>query len=396
TGAINIPGTYEFKTGDKVYDLLKKAQGTAINAYLSLAYIIRQKDEMTKKYISFNLKNVINNSNSPDNILLQKYDTLKILSNSDFLDNYKITIYGSVRKPGDYFYGENLSLRDAILLAGGLKQEAATNRIEISRIIDYNEKNNIITPQRAIVFSTQVNVDLTLNEQSNTFQLQPFDLVFIRENPDFEIPKTVILIGEVTYPGVYSLVKKDETVASLIKRAGGLSQYAYVDGVTMNRKFEETGLVYINLAKALKREHSKYNIVLNDSDEIYIPKVIDLVRISGAIGNVNFKSISAPYFGNKRAKYYIKNFAGGFNKDCEKAKTFVIYPNGIMKKTKNFGLIRFYPKVRNGSNVHLSFKEVKPDDKAQKAPVDWNKIIENTTIKITGLLTLWLLVTKIQ
>ncbi|MBP7498028.1 MAG: SLBB domain-containing protein, partial [Bacteroidales bacterium] len=42
TGAINIPGTYEFKTGDKVYDLLKKAQGTAINAYLSLAYIIRQ------------------------------------------------------------------------------------------------------------------------------------------------------------------------------------------------------------------------------------------------------------------------------------------------------------------------------------------------------------------
>ena len=45
-----------------------------------------------------------------------------------------------------------------------------------------------------------------------------------------------MLSGEVKYPGIYTLLSKDEKISSVIKRAGGLTRYAYLDGVTMFRK----------------------------------------------------------------------------------------------------------------------------------------------------------------
>ena len=395
-GSVKIPGSYELKAGERVEDLLRKAQGLTYDAYTGNAFVIRKKDDMTKKYLSISISNILADKNSPDNILLEKFDTLKILSQNDFTDVLKVTVFGAVRKPGDIYFGENLSLKDVLLMSGGLKQDAANNRIEISRIIDYNKTNNKIIPIRAVVSTVQVGNDLSISNEAKDFILQPYDHVYVRSNPDFEEPKNIYVTGEVMYPGIYSLIKKDETIADIIQRAGGLTQFAYVDGVTMSRKFEETGLVYLNLERALRKPRSKYNIVMNDSDVVNVPKTVDLVHIAGAIGNVNFKSISAPYFSNKRAKYYIKNFAGGFNKDCRKSGTYVIYPNGILRNTKNMLFFRVYPKVRNGSNIHLPFKEIKEIDKSKRTPLDWNRTIENTTIKLTGVLTLWLLLTKIK
>ncbi len=395
-GSVKIPGTYEFVNGDRVSDLLVKTQGITFDAYTKMAFITRKKEDMSKKYLTVNIANILRDKNSQDNVLLEKFDTLTVLSKNDFNDILKVSVFGSVRKPGDYDYGENLSLKNIILMSGGLKQEAANNRIEISRIIDYDKSNNKIIPIRAIVNTVEVGNDLSISEQATNYILQPYDHVYIRSNPDFEIPKKVFITGEVVYPGVYSLTRKDETAAEVIKRTGGFTKLAYLEGVTMSRKYDETGLVYLNLVKAIKRPHSKYNIVLNDSDAINIPKTIDLVHISGAIGNASFKNISAPYFGNKRAKFYIKQFAGGFGKDSRKAGTYVIYPNGILRKTKDLGFIRFYPKVKNGSIIQLPYKDVKPIDASNRKPLDWNKTIESFTIKLTGVLTLWLLITKIK
>ena len=145
----------------------------------------------------------------------------------------------------------------------------------------------------------------------------------------------------------------------------------------------------------MKRPRSKYNIVLNDSDVIFIPKIVDLVHINGAIGNANYKNISSPYFSNHRAKYYIMNFAGGFNRECKRPRTTVTYPNGIQKRTKDFWFFRVYPKVHDGSNIVLYYRDAKFNNNNKSAPIDWNKAIENFTIKVTGLLTLYLLITKL-
>ena len=63
----------------------------------------------------------------------------------------------------------------------------------------------------------------------------------------FEPAKNIILMGEVKYSGVYTLLRKDEKISAIIKRAGGLTNYAYMDGVKMFRKFEIKNKCYINV-----------------------------------------------------------------------------------------------------------------------------------------------------
>ena len=66
-----------------------------------------------------------------------------------------------------------------------------------------------------------------LSDEAKEFILQPFDQIFVRENPDFEAARNIILSGEVKYPGTYTLLSKDEKISSVIQRAGGLTNYAY-------------------------------------------------------------------------------------------------------------------------------------------------------------------------
>jgi protein involved in polysaccharide export with SLBB domain len=391
SGAVRIPGDYELQEGNRVTDLLEKTKGVLYDAYTQRAYILRLNQDLSKTYITINLAKVMEDANYSDNIVLQEFDELKVLSKKDFADDFIVTVLGTVRKPGEFPFGSGLSLKDVLFMAGGLKREAANNRIEVSRIVDFNEALNQMTPTRAIVYTVQVGNDLSLTSEAEEYSLQPFDQVFVRTNPDFEPPMNVYLTGEVFYPGQYSILSKEETVADIVKRAGGLRPYAFADGVTMNRV--DVGNVYLDLDKALKNADSKHNLVLNEGDSIHIPKTMDLVFISGAVGNYYDHSISAPFFG-KRAGYYVRNFAGGFSQDASRRKTYVIYPNGIMRKAKGFGVFNVYPRVKKGSQIKVMYKPKKAD-KAERKPVDWNRVIENTTLKITALLTVWLLITRV-
>ncbi|MCG3167595.1 MAG: hypothetical protein POELPBGB_03389 [Bacteroidia bacterium] len=391
SGAVRIPGDYELRKGNRVSDLLEKTKGLLFDAYTQRAYILRLNQDLSKTYITINLAKVMEDVNHADNIVLQEFDELKVSSKKDFADDFSVEVFGTVRKPGNFSFGSGLSLKDVLFMAGGLKREAANNRIEVSRIVDFNEALNQLTPKRALVYTVQVGNDLSLTTEAEEYALQPFDQVFVRTNPDFEPPMTVHLTGEVFYPGQYSILSKEETIADLVKRAGGLRPYAFVEGVTMHRV--DVGNVYLDLAKAMKHADSKHNLVLNMGDSIHIPKTLDLVYISGAVGNYYDHSISAPFFG-KRAGYYVRHFAGGFSQSASRRKTYVIYPNGIIRNTRAFGLFNVYPKVKKGSTVKVMYKPKKAD-KAERKPVDWNKVIENTTLKVTALLTVWLLIKNV-
>lgn len=391
TGAVRIPGDYQIRKGDRISDLLAKTEGVRVKAYTERAFLIRLNEDMTKEYKAINLKQVLADPNSPDNIELQEFDELKVLSKVDFEDDFYVSTHGAVRREGEYHYGVGLSLKDVLFMSGGLRKEAANNRIEISRVVDYDKQSSELTPIRAVVKTIQVGNDLSINQEAEDYLLQPFDQIFVRVNPDFEPPAIVYLNGEVQYPGKYAILRKDEKISDLVIRAGGFKDYAFLDGVSMYRK--GIGQVYFDMEKALNKPNSKHNVVINEGDSIIIPKTLDLVYVSGAIANHTDHSISAPYFG-KRAKYYINKFAGGFNSESARGKTYVIHPNGVIRKTKSFGFFRVYPKVKQGSEIMVMSKPPKPD-KAERKPVDWNRVIESTTIKITGILTLWLLIDRV-
>ena len=67
--------------------------------------------------------------------------------------------------------------------------------------------------------------------------------------------------------------------------------------------------------------------------------------------------IATPYFSGKRAGFYIQEYAGGFDKNAKRSKTYVKDLNGRLKKTRNFLVFRVHRKVNNGSEIVISGKK---------------------------------------
>ena len=448
-GDVGVSGDYEFKENEKILDLLSRTKCISNKTFLDKVYIIRLNEDRSKQHLSINLNNIISDPNHEGNILLKEYDIVHVLSVDKFDDEFFISVQGAVRNPSTFSFGNGMSLQSALILSGGLTQQAQGSRVEVSRIMEYDIATNKLKPRRTVVKNIEVGNDLTLSESAEDFILQPFDQVFVRSNPEFEPAENITILGEVKYPGTYSILRKNEKVSSLIKRAGGLTNYAYVDGVKMFRKFnvkesireeslemnisddlkksilnspdvaaiyaneveekskaffaeensakiskENTDIVYLNLYKALKNNESRFNLVLNKGDSIVIPQILDVVHISGELMNLEGNSISAPFFTRKRANYYVKNFAGGFSKENDRSNTIVVYPNGIAKKSRNYILFKLSPKVTKGSTIRVASKNIK-QKKQKESKVDWNKQIENAMLKISAVLTLWVLVDRV-
>jgi protein involved in polysaccharide export with SLBB domain len=445
-GNIGVTGDYEYVRGERLLDLLARSKCIDEKTFMEKVFVVRLNEDRTKTHIAVNLRNIIKDKNHKDNIILQEYDIIRVLSVDDFDDTFSVSVLGAVRAAGDFNFGVGMTLQDVLLQAGGLTQQAEGSRVEVSRIMDYDITSNKLKPRRTVIRNIKIGEDLVLSTDAQEFILQPFDQIFVRENPDFEAAKNVILSGEVRYPGTYTLLSKDEKISSLIKRAGGLTNYAYMDGVTMYRKFEVDNqeieesfipenikeeilsnpelaikyadelnmkeskeqnifgneekryaydMVYLNMEKAMDSKSSKHNLVLVEGDSIIVPKTMDVVHISGSLMNLEGNSISAPHFKSRRANYYINNFAGGFTKENKKSNTVVVYPNGIAKKAINFGLFSISPRIKKGSTIIVANKIEKKKEENEN-PVDWNKQIENAMLKVTAIMTLWLLIDRVN
>ena len=395
-GPVKLPGQYEIKSGDKISDIIKRAEGVLFDVFDSRAYVIRVNDDMSKKYIPFSLKDVLNNPASPDNIKLQNFDIIKIFSKTYFKDEFTFTVMGAVRSPGDYLYGEGITLKDALYLAGKLKKEAARTRIEISRAIDFDVSSKKFFPIRTLVKTVQVGNDLTIDKASEDFIIQPYDQVLVRTDPDFELQKNIVLQGEIMYPGVYPLLSKDEKISNMLKRAGGLTIWGFPAGSTLTRKEFKTGLLVLKLDDVLNDTNSIFNYILRDGDTLTVPKKNQLIQIKGFVNYPNIdslKQISAPYTHGKSARYYIMNYGLGFGKDAQKRKTYIVLAGGSIKRTHNFLFLKIYPRVSTGAIVMVPRKIIKDDQKKKETePIDWNKAIEKATVKATALIMLYLLI----
>ena len=441
-GSIGVEGEYEFVKGERLLGLLKRAKCIDDNTFLEKAYINRLNKDRTRTSITVNLGSIINNEKHLDNMFINEYDIVSVLSVDDFDDDFSVSVFGAVRSAGDFLFGDGITLQDILLQAGGITQKAEGSRIEVSRIMDYDISSNKLKPARTIVKNIQIGEDLILSDNAKAFTLKPFDQVFVRENPDYEEPINVVLMGEVKYPGTYSLLSKDEKIASVIKRAGGLTSYAYLDGSKMFRKFKTEiindndfeipeilldsilsdpelvniynrellnreklqtkqisfdsliyDIVHFDMQKALSKSRSKHNLVLLKGDSVIIPKETNTVQVTGDLHNINGNSISAPFL-RKRADYYVRNFAGGYTKDNKRSYTVVTHENGVTRKSLNLGLFTISPKVRPGSTIKVvSEHKVK---RRKKEEIDYNQHIQTVITQITAVMSLWLLIDRVN
>ena len=399
TGPVKLPGNYEIRTGDRISDIILRAEGVLYDVFDSRAYIIRLNPDFSKKYIPFNLKEILEKPNSVNNIKLQNLDIIKIFSKAYFKDEFVFSVLGAVRKPGDYMYGDGITLKDALYLAGGLKKEAAKNRIEISRAVDFVANTGVLTPIRTIIKTIQVGDDFKIDKASEGFLIQPYDQILARTDPTFELQKNIVINGEVLYPGEYSILNKNEKISDVIKRCGGVTQWSFPEGAKFIRKESEKGFLFFKLEEVMKDTGSIYNYIIKGGDILTIPKVEQLVQIKGLINYPDMQTIqqiNAPFTKGKSARYYIKNYGLGFDKNADRKKTYVLEAGGYIHRTKCFVFIKSFPKVPKGSIIVVPRKKISEEKKKKESePMNWNKAIENTTIKLTGLATLWLIFTNL-
>lgn len=232
-GAVFRPGDFSITEETTVRAIIENSQGLRPDAFLNRAYIIRTTDDLNSQTISFDLGKLINGEIG--DIKLKKEDVLNILSKNDLAAERYVEISGEVNNSGIFPYSEGMTLQDIVLIAGGFNESATGKRIEITRrVIDETESNFDLS--EVIVKDADLNF---LNEfDADPVQLQPFDHVVIRRNPNFHLQEFASIEGQVVYPGDYAIKNHGERISDILKRAGGLNDYAFIEGATLIRRTE--------------------------------------------------------------------------------------------------------------------------------------------------------------
>ncbi|HRG32198.1 MAG: SLBB domain-containing protein [Saprospiraceae bacterium] len=404
SGAARQPGKFTVDANEqlKLKDLVLLAGGLRSDAW-KFAYLFRKKSTNDKdlEVIRINLGNKNADLNEDQNIAIQPFDSLLILSENDFSNATYVEVNGAINAPGRYHFAEGMTVNDLISLANGFSFSALSTNIDIFRVEILDNK-----PTKTIVKSYNSQKNLKEALDSGAFQLQPFDIVVVRKQPDFELQQLVSLDGEIKYPGLYALLSPNEKISDLIQRAGGLGLESFPEGATLYREQDDIGYIVLNLKHALSSVNSRYNLILKDKDVLYIPKKKDLVRISGATNASNLypdkllasnNSITVAFHSGRRAKFYLNHYAAGINENGDIKKVTVEHANGRIEKTRNYWFFKKSPKVYKGSIIHVGLKDPKTQKvKMDKKQVDWSKVVVDTFAQITAVLSIVLLIQNLK
>ena len=343
-GAVFRPGQYELNDTTTVYSLIQRAEGLKGDAYMYRALIYREKPDLQTKIIPINLGDII--KDPKNNIVhLEKNDIVMISSIFDMKSNYTVRISGAVQDTGTYPYMDNMSLNDLIMEANGFKDSATPKRVEVSRRITGSDTTSYLTTI-AQIYHFNLNRNLELKKNAKSFKLKPFDEVYVRTTPNYEVQQNVFVGGEVRYPGYYTIHSKNEMVSDMIKRAGGLTPEAYAPGAKLIRQTGLAGPIGINLNKILSNPHSKYDLLVEAKDSLVVPKRLETVKVRGAVQY----PINVQYNSNYGFSDYISQ-AGGYAENAMKKKAYIIYPNGSVDRTHKILFFKHHPKVEPGSQI---------------------------------------------
>ena len=355
-GAVYRPGYYELgKDIQTVRDLIQRADGLLEYAFTNRAVLHRENDDKTLEVIALNVKAILDGT-EPD-VTLQKNDVLFIPSKYDLESKGTLEIRGEVYNPNIFPFAANTKLEDLIIMAGGLTESASTVRVDVTRrIID--KKGTKKQKEIAKTYTFGVKEGFVV-EGDPGFVLEPYDQVFVRRSPGYSEKINVSVAGEVEFEGDYALNVRNERLSDVIEKAGGLTEFAYIDGARLERQMtpdeykqaqelmamvksnnqisvndsivvptvSRTYSVGINLKEIMENPHSAIDPVLQEGDVIVVPQYMNTVSVSGSVRKPN----SVVYDPKMKLKDYI-NEAGGYAERARKSGTFILYPNGHIKE----------------------------------------------------------------
>ena len=404
TGAVRNPFVMNYAEGLTVANMLQMADGIRFETFSDRAYLTRTREDLTQEIMELDLASILADPSGASNVSLQPRDVINVLAKPDVDAQMVVSVAGAVRSPKRFTYAEGMTLGDALRLVGGLLPNADYTRVEVSRISAFdNIAKGTNREIRTMALMTAVPQELSRNLNADAeelnFPLQPYDQVVVREIPDYDLQELVLIQGEVRYPGYYPLLRKDEAMLSLIQRAGGLTRFADAKNASLTRNGAPN--IVMNLKRAMINRRSRYNYELLPGDALLVPVSENLISVIGGghkfFDNTQESTLNAPYVPQKRARYYVKHFALGFNTEAARSNTYVKYPNGEVGRTRNFGLFKVYPKIHKGATIYTVVKVKEERERRQKRetkPLDMNQAVATVTAALTGFATLYVLMTR--
>lgn len=346
SGNVWAPGPQALTPGLTLSGALRAAGGLKSDTYLGQVLVTRLRPDSTREQLRAVLRDT--SGAMVRDLALREDDEITVFSLTEFRPERFVAIGGSVQNSGRYPWREGMTLRDLVLLAGGLREGAYLQEAEVARLPRDRANGVTATTVRVPLDSSYLgdyvpgqSYDAAPGLPSPAYGtapevvLQPYDNVLIMQQPDFQLQRRVVLSGEVKFPGTYTLLRKDEKIADVIRRAGGLTPEADAEAAYFTRRRAETSFaaefagadsrtrVGVDLARALSRVQSDDNLTLLDGDVLNVPSRRSTVEIQGAVNAPTAITVRP----GQSFRYYVRA-AGGANASGDEKRAYVIQPNG--------------------------------------------------------------------
>ncbi|MFL5542565.1 MAG: SLBB domain-containing protein [Longimicrobiaceae bacterium] len=399
-GEVRRPGIYEWQPGQTLWGLIERAEGLGEDAYTARAHVYR----FDPRDGSRTLLQVPLYAATPgirQDVQLADRDSIVVFSRAALRNPQSVSIAGFVKHTGSYPLAEGMTARDLVLAAGGFVTGADETVAELARLPDPSVRGNVTSHVSYIPLGDRAvgpqaarptGVDSTSAGRAgergagewvpgpNEVRLQDGDVLFIRRAPGFEAHRFVAVSGEVGRPGDYALGSRQERLLDVVRRAGGTTPEAYLPGLRLSRQGKLVGTDY---ERAVHRPGSRYNILLEPGDSIFVPTYDPTVLVTGA---VNFSS--RVLYDPRLSIYDYVNRSGGFAPGADRGRVSVQYPDGERYAVQRRLLVSTAPRVRPGSTV---FVPTQPEGEK----TNWSEIVTRTVSLLTTAATLWIAIDRL-
>jgi protein involved in polysaccharide export with SLBB domain len=364
-GNVWFEGRVGFRPGMVLSEAIRLAGGPKPDVVLDRILISRLSPDSSRRQ----LRSAFRDSTGAvtDDLRLQEDDDVLVFSRTAFRPARYVVVTGAVRTPGRIAYRQDMTLRDAVLLAGGVTEDALLTEAEIARLPRDRSAGALAETVRVPLDSTYL-VDRGAEGEylgppgvpgppsgAPDVPLHAYDNVLVLRQPDWELQRVVAIAGQVAYPGRYALRSRAERLTDLIGRAGGLTRDAYAGGAELYRngqredgsrlrvvdRLERNGAeradtaaiapelarrVGIDLPRAIARPDARENLILRAGDSVWVPEYDPTVRVLGAV--------NAPSSVLHRPGWNLDDYvaaAGGYSRGSDRAKAYVVQPGGRLQ-----------------------------------------------------------------
>jgi protein involved in polysaccharide export with SLBB domain len=248
-GNVFQPGPHQWFPGMRIGDLLSSPELVKPMSDLHYVLIRRERDpNVHVEVLSADIESIWKHTPGATNVLLEPRDTVYVFNlelgrahiiapliaelSAEAPQSAAVPIVrvgGQVRAEGEYPLESGMRVSDLLRAGGGLGASAYLTSAELTRyaVVDGQYRETEL-----------IDVDLTAalrGDAAADIALTPYDFLNVKEVPRWKGQETVSIEGEVVFPGDYP-IRRGETLSSVLRRAGGLTDLAFPEGSIFTRQ----------------------------------------------------------------------------------------------------------------------------------------------------------------